>query len=375
MLALVVDHGLRDGSAAEARLTLARLAARGIPGRLLTLTGLSPGPALAARARRARLAALTEACREQGILHLLLGHHAADQAETLLMRSLGGSGAAGFAGIPALREADSVRLLRPLLGAAPERLREFLRSEGMACVEDPSNRDVRALRGRLRGRRSATQDDRELAGAAGSAGAQRAAAERRWAALLARRVAVFPEGYAVLSPGPLPAGALAALLQALSGAPFPVSVPAGLAASPHPATLGGIRLLPAGRLGPGLLLVREEAVRQGPVAARPGAVWDRRFRVPDSTAPPADATIDALADGAAGLRRFSPLPACVLRNLPALRRGAALLAVPHIGYPDPATCAAVPVLFSPARPAAGAPWFVSPNGDAREPWAPYVYLR
>src|SRR4051794_23872744 len=89
--ALIVDHGLRKASAIEARITLERLAGLGIPGRVLTITDLDQGPALAERARIRRYAVLAEACASSGVLHLLLGHHAADQVETLAMRVLRGS--------------------------------------------------------------------------------------------------------------------------------------------------------------------------------------------------------------------------------------------------------------------------------------------
>src|SRR5690242_12701199 len=79
--ALIVDHGLRADSRQEAALAAARLAERGIQAQLLPITGLLRGPALAERARRARFAMLETVCREAGIVHLLLGHHAADQAE------------------------------------------------------------------------------------------------------------------------------------------------------------------------------------------------------------------------------------------------------------------------------------------------------
>ena len=102
VLALIVDHGLRAASAAEAALTAARLAEHGISARILTLTCLTPGPGLAARARNARYAILAACCRAEGILHLLLGHHAADQAETLAMRQLAGSREAGLAGMAPL---------------------------------------------------------------------------------------------------------------------------------------------------------------------------------------------------------------------------------------------------------------------------------
>ena len=150
MLALIVDHGLRAESTDEAAATVARLDARGIATRLLRLDGLAHGTALAERARDARFAVLTQACASAGILHLLLGHHASDQAETVLMRALGGSGPAGMAGMLPLVETPSVRILRPLLSIPPARLRAKVAAAGMAWVEDPSNVDQRALRPRLR---------------------------------------------------------------------------------------------------------------------------------------------------------------------------------------------------------------------------------
>src|SRR5208337_2393851 len=150
ILALVVDHGLRPESAVEAEITIARLAHLGIPARLLPLMTLTPGPALAERARIMRYQALSDACREAGYLHLLLGHHSRDQIETVAMRVLRGSHTHGLAGMAALRRTHGLRLLRPLLAIAPELLRRFLIERGTAWVEDPSNQNLRALRPRLR---------------------------------------------------------------------------------------------------------------------------------------------------------------------------------------------------------------------------------
>ena len=150
----------------------------------------------------------------------------------------------------------------------------------------------------------------------------------------------------MLTGRPLAPPAFAALLQALAGAPYPPAdaiAVAALAAAPRPATLAGVRLLPAGRLGPGLLAVREPAAMAPPVPARSGAVWDGRFRLGDAALAPPDATLGALGDDAARLRRLSPLPSAVLRTLPAVRLGAALLAVPHLFYPDRKGCECCPM--------------------------------
>src|SRR5207245_5909541 len=126
--------------------------------------------------------------------------------------------------------------------------------------------------------------------------------------------------------------ALAALLQMIAGAAFPPPTRsvAALAAAPRPATLAGARLLPAGRLGPGYLIVREAAAMAPPVSAAPGVVWDGRFRLGNTTNVPPGATLGALGDQAARLRRASALPAAVLRTLPAVRYEGMLLAVPHL---------------------------------------------
>jgi tRNA(Ile)-lysidine synthase len=135
--ALVVDHGLRQDSAAEADLTTSRLAAIGIPSRKLPLRGLAPGPGLAARARAARYAALTEAAKASGHIDILLRHQA-------------GSGQAGLAGMAAIAFSSQSRLVRPLLGLPPARLRATLRAAGLAWVDDPSNTDPSSARARVR---------------------------------------------------------------------------------------------------------------------------------------------------------------------------------------------------------------------------------
>ncbi len=177
-LGLIVDHGLRTESGGEAEQARATLASRGIAALVLRAIGLRHGPALAARARTARYALLRTACAEAGIVHLLMGHHAADQAETVITRALAGSGPAGLAGMAALAEEAGLRLLRPLLCIRPARLRATLAAAGVAWAEDPSNADPAALRSRLRALRRDRDGDgpatAALLGAAEAQGARRA---------------------------------------------------------------------------------------------------------------------------------------------------------------------------------------------------------
>jgi tRNA(Ile)-lysidine synthase len=367
--AFIVDHGLRAGSAAEAATAQHLLAGFGVASCVLKLDGLMQGSALAARARKARYAALTSAARYAGYVDMLVGHHTSDQAETVLLRRQSGSGPAGLAGMAALSESHDIRLIRPLLGVPPGRLRATLRAAGLGWIDDPSNQSAAAQRNRLRmdlddpagtGARTAS-----LADAARQHGQTRAADDAETASFLANRVSIHPEGFAVLSPGRLPAPAMAALIRTISGgdhAPATSSV-ARLAASPMAAVLGGVRFLPAGRLGPGWLVVREAAAMAPPVAAEPGAVWDNRFCLDAPPALPSGLSLASLGADAVALRDWSPLPSAVLRALPALRRHGVLAAVPHIGYlhPDILACV-VAASFIPSHPLAGAPFGMAGRG-------------
>jgi tRNA(Ile)-lysidine synthase len=199
---------------------------------------------------------------------------------------------------------------------------------------------------------------------------QRADEDASVATDLAEHVSLRLEGFCVLTDG-IAERSLAAVVQAMAGAPYPppANAVAALAATLRPATLAGVQVLAAGRLGPGFLVVREEAAMAPPVPARPGAVWDGRFRLGAAARVQPGATFGALGADAARLRGISSLPSAVLRTLPALRLGDALLAVPHLLYPDPEACACYPVLFAPPRAAAAAPFSAAsgaPNafGDA-----------
>jgi tRNA(Ile)-lysidine synthase len=369
--AILVDHGLRPDSADEADQAARRLGALGMAATVRRIRDLAPGAALATRARFARYAALEAACAERGWVHLLLGHHRLDQAETLMIRSLSGSGVAGFAGMAMLVETSTVRLVRPLLGVAPERLRATLQAAGVAWVEDPSNRDESALRARLRLRAGLGEADGEaaeaLAAAAAMVGRDRAVSEHRAARDLAAHAELRPEAFAVIRGTRLDPLALAALVGAVSGATYPVAVPrvAALASQLRPATVAGARIVRSGRRDRPFLVVREEGAIAAPIAAMHGALWDGRFRLATSR-DMGDVTLGALGDDAAGQRKLSDLPACVLRTLPALRRDGKVLLVPHIGFANGLSRADAAVAYAPRRPTAGAPFFALP-GDGHSP--------
>jgi len=333
VLALIVDHGLRPAAGAEAAMVAARLAALGIASRVLALRGLPGGAGLQAAARIARHAALAAAAAADGRLHLLLGHQAGDQAETVAMRAARGDH--GLEGIAGWSAREHVVLLRPLLGVAPGALRAFLAARKVAWVDDPSNDDERFERVRVR---------RTAPAALPADAAARRAGELAIAAFLARHAQFRPEGFVLLDAGMAPAPALASLLRVVAGADYAPAraAVARLAETLRPATLGGVRVMPAGRLGAGWLLAREPAGCAGPVAARAGQRWDGRFALLAAPEPPA--MLGALGADAAAYRKFNGLPAIVLRTMPCLRGQDGRIAFP------------APVRFAPAMPAAGHPF-------------------
>jgi tRNA(Ile)-lysidine synthase len=185
--ALIVDHGLRPESAAEARATRERLAGVGIVAGILVWSGDKPSTRIQQAAREARHRLLFEACRRHGILHLLMAHQADDQAETLAMRAARESGPDGLAGMAALVEHRDLRLLRPLLGVPRRRLTATIEARGVGWIDDPSNADRRYERVRIR------QDG--AARVARDAG--RAGRDRTLAATALGALEVGPEGVAL----------------------------------------------------------------------------------------------------------------------------------------------------------------------------------
>lgn len=350
---LIVDHGLRSNSGLEAREAAARLTAQTVNSEILPLQ-IAPGPALASRARAARYAALEGACARRGIVHLLLGHHADDQAETVVMRAMAGSFAAGLAGMAVVVETNATRWLRPLLMIPPGRLRATLRARGVGWCEDPSNADPASIRARIRHYRGTVpQGAAPVAAASRAMGQARAENEAHIADWLAEHAEIHAEGYASIPDAPMPEAALATLVRMISGTPRPPRTGlAALARAPRPATLGGARLLQGGRTAPGrLLLVREARAMAADIPAVTGAVWDGRFRLNQDAALPQGAMFGALGANAARLTG-TELPAALRRTLPVLRVGESVFAVSRL------------VQFAPAMPAACAPFAASPDGWA-----------
>ncbi len=150
LVVVTVDHGLRAEAAAEAREVKRLARTLELEHRTLRWTGPKPAAGLPAAARSARYRLLAKAARQSGATHILTAHTRDDQAETLLMRMLRGSGIAGLAAMARQSERDGVWLARPFLDVSKSRLIVTLQKAKVGFADDPTNRDPHFTRPRLR---------------------------------------------------------------------------------------------------------------------------------------------------------------------------------------------------------------------------------
>ncbi|MEO6581901.1 MAG: tRNA lysidine(34) synthetase TilS [Sphingomicrobium sp.] len=150
--AATVDHGLRPESGAEAEMVAGLCKRLGVTHATLKIDWpATPMSNLQARSREARYALLGDWALERGLTAVATAHHLDDQAETLLMRLARGAGIGGL-GATRLRRPliASVTLVRPLLSWRKAELAALVASAGAEAVDDPSNRDPRHDRVRMR---------------------------------------------------------------------------------------------------------------------------------------------------------------------------------------------------------------------------------
>lgn len=151
LVAAHLDHAMDPGSAERAE-AAARLAVRlGVPfvaerREVPRLRRSSESPEAAAR--RVRYAFLEEVRRQAGARWIVTAHHRDDQAETVLLRLLLGSGLEGLGGIRPVHGA----VVRPFLGLPREDLLAAVEAAGLEPVRDPTNKDLEMPRNRVRHR-------------------------------------------------------------------------------------------------------------------------------------------------------------------------------------------------------------------------------
>jgi tRNA(Ile)-lysidine synthase len=303
VIAAIVDHGLREGSAQDAARAAAIAREAGVAAEILTLAWPKGAKPAQQAARRGRMTALSAFARSTGAHAIALAHTRDDQAETVLIRLAAGSSWFGLAGMsaaapaPLWPEGRGLTLHRPLLGVSRAALRERLQAAGASWIEDPANSQTHYARVRAR--------LRLIEWAEAGLGVE------RWAALadrLAPRAAALDQaartliGVCVRFEGPMAlleprsfndAGpdvqrrALAALIVAAGAGPRPpdeAALDRVLGALEQGRTLGGARLRPEKGLieigrDPGGVTGRGGAPGVAPLDLPAGekVIWDGRL--------------------------------------------------------------------------------------------------
>ena len=148
-----VDHQLR-GRASAGDAAFVRQLAKRLGLAFVCLKVKVPrtpeGFASEAAARQSRYAALAALARRRKCAAIVVGHHAEDQAETILLKILRGCGLRGLAGMAQKTRAHGVPVVRPLLWVRRAELRAFLAEQAQKWREDASNRSPFYLRNRVR---------------------------------------------------------------------------------------------------------------------------------------------------------------------------------------------------------------------------------
>ncbi len=166
LAAVHVDHGMRETSADDAEQVLALTARLGVachvwrivPEQLARHSGVGVEEAL----RRERYRGFVDVAERVGVAAVVTAHHQRDQAETVLLHLLRGSGLRGASGMRSVTDlvvpwweepgfpATSLRVWRPLLNEPASVLRKVVRDSALRVIEDPSNADLRFRRNAIR---------------------------------------------------------------------------------------------------------------------------------------------------------------------------------------------------------------------------------
>ncbi len=332
LIALTVDHHLRDASAAEAEQVSHWCNALSVEHHIINWQHNVVTSAIQAKARTARYDLLCAWCNEHEVPALLTAHTIEDQAETVAMRQRRTSSPRSLAGIWPETKWNGIRILRPLLGETRARLRNHLLTLGQDWLEDPSNTNPAFERVRVRNTGpSPSLADLAIRSQAAITTAQ--TESQRWITtelvIAATGMMQFaPQAFAALSP--LAQDEVLLTLLTSSGGTVPeLSRRTTLIAwlvTPQLGrrTLGGVLFAKRQRQ----ILVARESAR---IDAAPcylndpqPILWDRRFRISG----PRGSSVTSMS-AIKGMKRFRDIPAMVWTGLPVISLENEVLAFPH----------------------------------------------
>ena len=149
VLAILVNHNLRVEAKKEIQQTIKTISKYNIKYIVKEWDG-NVNKNLENEARNARYSLLLEACRENNIKYLCIGHHMDDQVETFLLNLARGSGLDGLCSMPYLKKIDNINIIRPMLNLTKQDCVNYLTSKNISWCEDASNKDTKYKRNKIR---------------------------------------------------------------------------------------------------------------------------------------------------------------------------------------------------------------------------------
>jgi len=148
---LIVDHKLRKESKIEASTVSKLLKKKNIKSNILNWQGKIPKSNIQSSARNIRYSLISNFCHEKNIKYLLTAHHLDDQIENFFIRLSRGSGLTGLSSMSeTVNYNQNLKIVRPLLGFKKEELKYVTLNYFKTYIEDPSNKNDKYLRVRIR---------------------------------------------------------------------------------------------------------------------------------------------------------------------------------------------------------------------------------
>ena len=150
LIALIIDHKIRDNSKEEAQQVKNYLKSKGVESKILTVSKNKLSKKSMDQARKNRFHRIIDYCKKKKIFYLFLGHHYDDNMETFLIRKIAGS---NFDGLNCMQNKtlfDEILILRPLLNFTKKQLLNYLKMNDLKFVEDPTNLNEKYSRAKIR---------------------------------------------------------------------------------------------------------------------------------------------------------------------------------------------------------------------------------
>ena len=151
MHVLIVDHKLRKESSKEASKVKKLLSKKKILSKILKWKGEIPSKNIQKNARDMRYALLSKYCIENKVKYLVTAHHGDDQIENFFIRLIRGSGLTGLSSMSEKIDfSKNLKIIRPFLRFEKKNLKYVTLNYFRTYIEDPSNKNERFLRVRIR---------------------------------------------------------------------------------------------------------------------------------------------------------------------------------------------------------------------------------